>query len=90
MNFGQAVESLKAGHKVARSGWNGKGMWLVLVPGSTITVAQGRPLAKIFQVGETVNYHPHIDMKAADGTVFTWNPNSLDVLSEDWVFVTGG
>lgn len=33
MNFGQAIEALKEGKKVARKGWNGKGMWLVLVPG---------------------------------------------------------
>ena len=33
MNFGQALDALKAGQKVARSGWNGKGMYLILVPG---------------------------------------------------------
>ena len=27
MNFGQAIEQLKDGKKVARGGWNGKGMW---------------------------------------------------------------
>ena len=32
MNFGQAIEQLKQGDKVARKGWNGKGMWLVLMP----------------------------------------------------------
>ncbi|WP_123058883.1 Thoeris anti-defense Tad2 family protein, partial [Brevibacillus reuszeri] len=32
MNFGQAIEALKQGKKAARSGWNGKGMWLTLVP----------------------------------------------------------
>ena len=30
MNFGQAIEALKQGQRVARSGWNGKGMWLEL------------------------------------------------------------
>lgn len=34
MNFGNAIECLKDGEKVARAGWNGKGMWLVLVPGT--------------------------------------------------------
>lgn len=27
-SFGWAIEQLKAGNKVARSDWNGKGMWL--------------------------------------------------------------
>lgn len=38
MNFGQALEELKKGGRVAREGWNGKGMFLFLVPG-TVTVA---------------------------------------------------
>ena len=30
MGFGLAVEAMKRGAKVARTGWNGKGMWLCL------------------------------------------------------------
>jgi len=33
MNFGNAIEELKKGNKVQRKGWNGKGMWLILVIG---------------------------------------------------------
>jgi hypothetical protein len=33
MSFGKAIEALKEGHKVARTGWNGKGMWIILVQG---------------------------------------------------------
>ena len=36
MDFGEALEHLRLGGKVARSGWNGKGMWLALqVPTKT-------------------------------------------------------
>lgn len=31
MDFGEAIRALKDGKRVARAGWNGKGMWLVLV-----------------------------------------------------------
>lgn len=31
MNFGEAIAALKRGDRVARSGWNGKGMWIALV-----------------------------------------------------------
>ena len=31
MNFGEALTALKAGSRVARQGWNGKGMWLQLI-----------------------------------------------------------
>ncbi len=34
MNFGQALEAIKAGHNVARRGWNGKGMHLFLMRGA--------------------------------------------------------
>ena len=30
MNFGKAIEAMKKGEKVARKGWNGKGMFLFL------------------------------------------------------------
>lgn len=32
MDFGSAIMNMKAGHKVARKGWNGKGMFLYHVP----------------------------------------------------------
>ena len=38
LNFGDALALLKSGKKVAREGWNGKGMFLFLVPGSTFKV----------------------------------------------------
>lgn len=84
MNFGQAIEILKAGGKVCREGWNGKGMWLVLVPGSTIQVVGGRPLASVFPVGSTVQYQAHIDMKTAQDTVVPWLASQSDMLAEDW------
>ena len=34
--FGEAIEALKQGKKVARKGWNGKGMYLWLKPAATI------------------------------------------------------
>lgn len=44
MTFSDALEKLKAGSRVARSGWNGKGMWMwiALTLGSEITHAQAR------------------------------------------------
>jgi hypothetical protein len=84
LNFGQALEALEEGKKVAREGWNGKNMYLYLVSGSCFTVAEGRPLAKHLPVGEQVAYNAHIDMRAADGSHFVWNPNQLDMLAKDW------
>jgi hypothetical protein len=83
MNFGDALALLKDGHRVARRGWNGKGMFLYLVPGSTFMVTRP-PLLGIYPPGTVVNYHAHIDMKTAQDTVVPWLASQTDVLAEDW------
>lgn len=83
MSFSMALDALKAGEKVYREGWNGKGMFLFLVPGSTFKVNRP-PLNVIYPEGTEINYHPHIDMRTADGTIEPWSANQSDMLSEDW------
>jgi Protein of unknown function (DUF2829) len=46
MNFGQALEALKQGKKVARRGWNGKGMFIYLVRGQEVPYESLRNEAK--------------------------------------------
>ena len=86
LTFGQAIEALKQGKKVARAGWNGKGMFLFLVPGSTFKVNKA-PLLGIYPEGTEVNYCSHIDMKTADDKVVPWLASQTDVLAEDWDIV---
>lgn len=84
MNFGQAVQHLKDGGKVAREGWNGKGMFLFLVPGSRFAVNRP-PLLGLYPEGHVVGYRSHIDMKTAQGDVVPWVASQTDILAEDWV-----
>lgn len=90
MTFGEALEALQSGGRVARSGWNDKGMWLVLVPGSRITVSEGRPLGDAAPelVGRTMTYRAHIDMKTVDGAIVPWVASQIDLLAEDWQQLT--
>lgn len=81
--FGWAVSSLKRGEKVCRSGWNGKGMFLFLVSGSTFKVNRP-PLLGIYEEGTEINYLPHIDMKTSDDKIVPWLASQTDILSEDW------
>lgn len=83
LTFGDAVAELKNGKCVAREGWNGKGMFLFLVPGSTFEVNRP-PLLGIYDAGERINYHAHIDMKTAQGYVVPWLASQADILSDDW------
>lgn len=91
-SFGDAINFLKAGKKVARKGWNGKGMFLVLCPGSEVPADHMRvkPVKKFYQQEGRVSViiAPHIDLKAADGTYVTgWLASQTDMLADDWFTV---
>lgn len=83
MNFGQALEAVKNGAKAARQGWNGKDMFIFLVPGSTFQVNRP-PLLGIYPEGTTINYHAHVDIRTADGQIVPWLCSQTDMLADDW------
>jgi hypothetical protein len=91
MNFGQAIEELKQGKRVARKGWNGKGMFLYLVTGRQVDKEFTRNEASaqpIFDHTGVAKFNSHIDMCTADGSVCVgWLASQTDMLSEDWVIV---
>lgn len=87
LTFGDALEALKAGHRISRDGWNGKNMFLFLVPGSHFTVNRP-PLLGIYPEGTGVDYRSHIDMRTAQGDVVPWVASQSDLLADDW-FVVG-
>lgn len=95
LSFGLAIEALKKGHRVARTGWNGKGMWLVLVPGTELAMLrEGTPYAAALSAasGSPVNsceILPHIDMWTANAhgrraMLPGWMASQTDMLSDDW------
>jgi hypothetical protein len=86
MNFSDALNAIKDGRRIARSGWNGKDMFLFLVQGSRFTVNRA-PLLGIYPEGAVIDYHAHIDMKTAQGYVVPWIASQADLLAEDWVIV---
>ena len=89
MNFGHALEMLKRGERVARKGWNGKGMWLVLVPGTpTAQLRDGTPYKTATGLDEC-EILPHIDMWTvnSDGRramLPGWLASQSDMLADDW------
>jgi hypothetical protein len=92
MTFGMAIEAMKNGKKVARRGWNGKGMYVWVMPGSTITncpnITDPHLKAISDANGGTVVFVGSVRMKTATGEVLTgWLASQTDMLSEDWVVV---
>lgn len=81
--IGWAVKEMRNGERVRRSGWNGKGMFLFLVAGSTFKVNRP-PLLGIYAEGTEINYHAHVDMKTATGEIVPWLCSQSDLLATDW------
>lgn len=88
MSFGLAVEALKKGARVARAGWNGKGMFLYYVPAASYPASRNEhgTMVGMFP-GDMVPYCAYIAMKTADHKVVPWLASQTDVLADDWEYV---
>jgi hypothetical protein len=87
-NIGWAVEQMWAGNKVRRAGWNGTGMWIVLMPRLDLPPHTSQtPGASRLYILQSCELHsqPYIAMWTAKGL---WQPGWLcsqaDLLSTDW------
>lgn len=78
MSFGHAIVALKAGRQVARAGWNGKGMWLLLI------VENHWETTRRLEMLEGL---PWIGMKTADNKFVPWLASQTDMLADDWQIV---
>ncbi|CAG9255941.1 DUF2829 domain-containing protein [Paraburkholderia caribensis] len=93
LTFGLAIEALKKGERVARSGWNGKGMWLALscngtreVPAAGFWAPPNRAFAEAN--GGKATVLPSITMKTATGEILMgWLASQTDMLADDWLIV---
>lgn len=99
MNFGQAIEHMKIGLKLTREGWNGKNMFVVLMPALKLPAHSSQePGAKVndrtakhIGADTPLDSQPYFAMLTAQGK---WQPGWLasqsDMLAEDWSIVIGG
>jgi hypothetical protein len=92
MTFGHALVALEAGERVARAGWNGKGMWLMLIQ------AEEKSPTEAFWSIDFADYDiaysgirllPWIGMKTADNGFVPWLTSQTDMLAKDWGVVNG-
>ena len=73
-NFGEAIKYLKRGIKVARQGWNGKGMYITLIP-------SGNAMFQGFDMQDCIG------MKTANDKMQPgWLASQADLLADDWMF----
>lgn len=86
--FGAAIHYLKAGSKVQRAGWNGKGMFIYYVPAASYPMQRNNleTMAGIFP-DDMVPYREYLALKTAQNDVATWTPSVSDALATDWQIV---
>jgi len=87
-SFGDVVTLLKLGKKVARKGWNGKNMFLILVESTQPVITEGSPYQARAGIQGEVTIDAHIDMFTAGGTMQPgWLASQADMLADDWCLV---
>jgi len=86
MQYEAALVLAKIGHRIARAGWNGKGMFVFLIAGS------GTAGGWTFTNGRCDNYPclPFLAMKTATNEVVPWLASQTDLLANDWIDLDDG
>lgn len=89
LDFGDAVRAMKQGKQVARAGWNGSGMYAVLMNGYPDGVPANKETASKHRIeeGEIVKIRPYYALFTAQKDVASWAPSGSDTLAEDWYIV---
>lgn len=96
LNFGAAVDALKTGKMIARTGWNGKGMYVFMQIGNTVSkdfIPNFKSLpdsvkTKLAERGTDIVFNSSMTIMTATGELQPgWHPSQLDTLSEDWIIV---
>jgi hypothetical protein len=86
MNFGDALEQVKLGARIARAGWNGKEMYVAYQPGypDGIGINANTAAATGIPEGTACRFLPYLMMRTAQGDFVPWAASQPDVLSDDW------
>lgn len=92
LSFGEALEALKKGYRIARNGWGNPISFIYLSKGSTPALPQRETTIDgisdhLFDLGDedTVIRLPGITALAGNGVIHTGlSPSPADILAEDW------
>ena len=89
MDFGTVLKLLKQGLKIAREGWNGKGMFVVYQKGYPQGIKCNLQTAKAWGLneGDLFKCEPYLQIKMVNGSHSMWVPSLNDILAEDWNIV---
>jgi hypothetical protein len=88
MYFDDALPALRDGQKLGRAGWNGKGMFIYLVPANSYPASNNTlgTMKGVFP-DDMVPYGAYLAMKTAQNNVVPWLASQTDILADDWEIV---
>jgi hypothetical protein len=81
-DFSDALDLLKQGRAVFRTGWNAGGQYIYLVEAASYPPKTD--IAKVEFGGEDVPYGAYLAIKSAQRTVVPWLASQTDLLANDW------
>lgn len=86
MDIGEAIKQAKAGARVTRSGWNGKGLYVVYQAGypDGIPINANTASATGIDEGTVCAFLPYLMMRTVTGAFVPWVISQTDALAEDW------
>ena len=94
MRFGEALAHALKGRKIARHGWNGKGMCVYMIPGRIIPLDRWQAILPAEKPTEEEKKRGYIvilsrlDMMNAQGErIIGWLASQMDMLIDDWYLV---
>ena len=89
MSFGLAIEAVKKGHRIARAGWNGKGMFVVYQKGYPEGIPCNKQTAEAWGMneGDLFVCNPYLQIKNVNGSHSMWVASINDILADDWEIV---
>lgn len=89
MKFEEVLPLIKEGKKVFRSGWNGKGMFVVRQKAYPQGIPCNKQTAEVWGLneGDLFKCNPYMQIKNADGSHSMWVPSTGDIFAEDWAVI---
>lgn len=83
LSFGEAIQAVKAGKKIARNGWNGKNQYVELATRISYVNAKG----EIINVEHDAIGNQCLAFVGTSGVQMGWLASQADMLADDWRIV---
>ena len=89
MDFSEALVKIRLGQRVARRGWNGKGMWVGFMPGYPGGISANAATQELLGVDRPimVKISSYLVMWTVTGELVPWVASQTDILALDWELV---